>query len=196
MTKRKYTLKQRAAQQRETREKIVDAAMALHEELGPAATTISALAERAGVQRLTVYRHFASDEELFGACTSKWFALNPPPDLTAVEADDAMARAHAFLLALYRYYRRTKKMWTGAYRDVEVVPALAGPMAAFDDSLVAAAKELADELAPRPTQRLRATLGHAAAFSTWRSLAKQGLGDRAMANTVCAWLRCAGAQSG
>ena len=67
MKKRKYTLKRRADKQQQTRERIVDAAMALHEELGPAATTISALAERAGVQRLTVYRHFENDEALFGA---------------------------------------------------------------------------------------------------------------------------------
>jgi len=180
-------MRRRAAKQQQTRERIVDAAMALHEELGPAETTISALADRAGVQRLTVYRHFASDDELFSACTSKWLRLHSPPDLSALESEEPAKRARAFLLALYRYYRRTEKMWAGAYRDLERVPALAEPMAAFHSHLAGAAKELAAGWAARPPKRLRATLDHAVHFATWRSLAEQGLGDAAMADLVCSW---------
>lgn len=191
MMKRKYTLKRRASKQQQTRERIVDAAMALHEELGPAATTISALAKRAGVQRLTVYRHFENDEELFGACTSKWLGLHPPPDLSKFENENPAARTHAFLLALFRYYRKTEKMWSGAYRDVEKVPALAEPMKGFDNYLAGIAKELAVDWAQSKPKLLQATLGHAVRFATWRSLAEQRLSDKAMADLVCSWARAA-----
>ncbi len=73
MTKRSYNLGQRASSQEETPRRIVDATVALHEEIGPRATTISAIAEKASVQRLTVYRHFPDETELFKACTSHWF---------------------------------------------------------------------------------------------------------------------------
>ena len=191
MANRKYTLKQRAAQQQQTRERIVDAAMALHEELGPAETTISALANRAGVQRLTVYRHFPSDRELFGACTSKWLGLHPPPDVSKIESEDPAQRTRAVLLALYRYYRNTEKMWTAAYRDMDKVPALDEAMASFESYLAAVRKELLADWAPRESKRVRATLGHALRFSTWRSLAKQRLSGTAMADLVCAWVRAA-----
>jgi AcrR family transcriptional regulator len=189
MEKRKYTKKLRADRQQQTRERIVDAAMFLHEELGPAATTISALAEHAGVQRLTVYRHFENDEELFKACTSKWLGLNPPPQLPEYTGESPVDRTQAFLLSLYRYYRRTSKMWTGAYRDVEKVPSLAGPMKGFDDYLAAIARELVAGWAVHKPKRLQATLGHAVQFAAWRSLSEQKLSDRAMADLVCTWVR-------
>jgi AcrR family transcriptional regulator len=194
MKKRKYILKRRADQQQQTRERIVDAAMALHEELGPAATTISALAERAGVQRLTVYRHFENDEELFGACTSKWLDLHPPPDLSKFENENPEERTHTFLLALFRYYRQTEKMWSGSYRDIEKVPALREPMKGFDSYLAGVAKELAADWASRTPKLLRATLGHAVRFATWRSLADQRLSNKAMADLVCTWARATSEQ--
>lgn len=191
MKKRKYTLKRRAAQQQRTRERIVDAAMALHENPGPAETTISAVAERAGVQRLTVYRHFANDDELFGACTSKWFALHPPPDAAKIAGPDAGRRTRDVLLALYRYYRGTEKMWTAAYRDLDKVPALAEPMAGFEGYLAGIAKDLLGAWAPRKGNRLAATLAHVVRFSTWRSLSAQRLSDAAMADLAAAWVRAA-----
>ncbi len=188
MKKRKYTLKQRAAQQQQTRERIVDAAMALHEELGPAETTISAISERAGVQRLTVYRHFPSDREMFGACSSKWFGLHPPPDVSRIEGGEPAERTRAVLLALYRYYQDTQQMWASLYRDMEKVPALGEPMAGFEGYLEAVRKELLADWAPCNSRQLQATLGHALRFSTWQSLAEQGLSRTAMAELVCAWI--------
>jgi AcrR family transcriptional regulator len=189
MKKRKYTQKRRADKQQQTRERIVDAAMFLHEEIGPAATSISALAQHAGVQRLTVYRHFKDDEELFKACTSKWLGLNPPPSLAENVGESAAERTHAFLVSLYRYYRRTRAMWTGAYRDVEKVPSLVGPMKDFDDYLSAIARELAAEWAVPKPKLLQVTLGHAIRFATWRSLFEHKLSDKAMADLVCTWIR-------
>jgi len=190
MKTRKYTLKHRAERQDETRARIVDAAMTLHEELGPASTTISAVAERAGVQRLTVYRHFPSDRELFEACTTKWLALNPPPELEDMAGGSAESGTREALTTLYRYYRRTARMWTTAYRDVDRVPALAEPMAAFAAYLSGIRKNLLGRLAPSKAKRRQAAaaIGHAVQFSTWRSLSEQGLSDAAMAKLVTAWV--------
>src|SRR6476659_2729549 len=81
-TKRKYELKQRAAEMAETRLRITEAAVELHGTVGPARTTVSAIAERAGVQRHTVYRHFPTDADLFAACSAHYVAAHPLPDQT------------------------------------------------------------------------------------------------------------------
>jgi AcrR family transcriptional regulator len=189
MSARRYRLGRRAEKQAETRKRIVDAAMALHEELGPRNTTISAVAERAGVQRLTVYRHFADDQALFAACTSTWLEANPPPGLARGES--AIEAAHKTLEAHYRYYRRTADMWAAAYRDVDTVPALRGPMQEFEAYLAGIGGALLQELEPAKGRKARvaATLRHALEFSTWRSLSRQRLGDAAMAALVIEWLR-------
>lgn len=188
---RRYTLKRRAEKRDRTRERIVHAAMALHEELGPLETTITAVAERAGVQRLTVYRHFPSEQELFNACTSSWLELNPPPDPGSLRREDAEERTLEALTALYRYYRKTEGMWTSAYRDAARVPALHGPLAEFDAYLESIAADLLGRHAPSRAQRprLAATLNHAVRFSTWRSLAEQKLSDTAITKLVTAWIR-------
>ena len=77
---RRYELKRGAEQQEATRRSIVEATMGLHESVGPARTTVSAVAERAGVQRLTVYRHFPDERALLAACSGHWVATNPAPD--------------------------------------------------------------------------------------------------------------------
>jgi AcrR family transcriptional regulator len=191
MSKRKYTLKRRAQQQEQTRARIVEAAMALHEELGPRDTTLSAIAERAGVQRLTVYRHFPDDGSLFEACTTRWIELNPPPDPSRWEAvQEPAERTRRTLAALYGYYRRTQRMWAAAYRDREEVPAIQGPMRGFDDYLAGVRDELVSVWRPVPAIRrfLKASVGHSLRFSTWQSLSGAGMGDRAMAELVVRWL--------
>lgn len=193
MKKRKYRLQRRAAQQQRTRERIVDAAMALHEELGPAATTISALAERAGVQRLTVYRHFAGDEEILEACSARWIEQHPPPAMTKLPAGDSAARTRAILRTLYRYYEETQGMWRSLYRDRGEVEALEAPMRRFDDYLGTVEQLVLAECQARRTKRLRATVGHALRFPTWQSLDEQGLEARAMAALVAAWIAAAAA---
>jgi AcrR family transcriptional regulator len=192
MKKRKYTQKRRAEQQARTRAEIVEAAMTLHEELGPAGTSIKAVAERAGVQRATVYRYFPDDHSLFEACTSHWLALHPPP----VEADwsaiqDAGQLSHAALLAFCRYYRSTEQMWQGAYRDVEQVAALQGPMAQFEAYLDQVRDNLlaAWEAKGARCKRLSVTLRHGLRFSSWQSLRREGLGDRQIADLLLHWLQ-------
>ena len=190
MKKRKYQLKRRAAKQEQTRESIVDAAIALHEELGPAATTVSALAERAGVQRLTVYKYFPSERDVLQACSSKWLGQHPPPDMTEIPEGKPDERTRATLLALYAYYRGTQGMWASLYRDRGKVDALEEPMAAFDAYLAEMRKQALSAWAPRRSKRLQATLSHGLQFATWRSLAETGLKDAAIAELVGEWVRC------
>ena len=109
--KRKYELKARAARQGQTRQRIVEATVALHQEVGPARTTVAEIARRAGVQRLTVYNHFPDLDALLPACTAHWMAEHPQPDLTAAAAPaDPAERLRAVLTALYGWYRETAPM--------------------------------------------------------------------------------------
>ena len=191
MKKRPYRLKRRAEQQARTRERIVEAAAALHEQLGPRNTTISAVAERAGVQRLTVYRHFPDDRALFAACSAHWLGLNPPPDAQAWrDLDDPAARSRAALGALYAYYRRTARMWRSVYRDLEALPALEKPMAGVQAYLQDVAGDLLATWRAGPGARrtLKAALAHCVAFATWDSLAREGLKDAEMADAAVRWL--------
>src|SRR3954447_2484557 len=86
--KRKYEKKRRAELEEETRRRITETAVELHGTVGPARTSISAIAERAGVRRSTVYRHFPDEEALFHACSSHWANANPLPDPAPWEAID------------------------------------------------------------------------------------------------------------
>jgi len=190
MKKRRYRLKRRAESREATRARIVAATMALHEEFGPKNTTISAVAERAGVQRLTVYRHFPDEAALFRACTSQWLANNPPPDPARWQAAAGSERVREGLVALYSYYRRTERMWVAAHRDEAEVRALRQPMRRFHDYLTELADDLCAGLGTGSAGRdkVALTLRHAVRFDTWRSLASQGASDVAAADLVLGWL--------
>src|SRR5579884_738642 len=109
--KRRYELKERARRQAETRRRIVEATVSLHEEQGPAATTIAEIARRAGVSRLTVYNHFPTDADLFAACQQQFLAENPVPDLThALTLPRPDERVRAVLTLLYQSFRRQAPM--------------------------------------------------------------------------------------
>ena len=193
MKKRKYTKTRRAEQQDETRNRIVEALVALHEEVGPAQTSIKAIAEKAGVQRLTVYRHFPDDASLFQACTSHYLELHPPPDIADwAEVENAHERSHSVLLAFYKYYRQTEKMWNTAYRDVDQVEALQGPMNQFEAYIDQVNDDLLKTWSKTHNikKQLQLTLRHALRFSTWQSLKNAKLKDEKIAELVGTWLRC------
>ena len=177
---RPYRQRARAEAQAFTGRRIAEAAVELHGSIGPRRTTISAIADRAGVERATVYRHFPDERALFAACSRRFLEDHPPPDLSGpmAVADPAM-RLEAVLLALYGYYRDVEPMLDALLRDAPAVPLLAE----YLDPYVTLLRDLADSLAaaqpdaPDP-RLLRAAIGHALAFSTWRSLAlDQGLTD-------------------
>src|SRR4051812_16590099 len=180
--KRTYRKTHRADLEEQTRLRITESAVALHEEVGPARTSVSAVAERAGVRRSTVYRHFPDDEALFAACSSHWRAANPPPDPgTWAGIADPVERTAAALGTLYAFYRQTEAMYTSLLRDEALVPIIHrrlgdfyGYLRMIEDGLMAGRG-----LRGRAARRTRAALGHALAFPTWRSLAvEQGLDDR------------------
>jgi AcrR family transcriptional regulator len=186
---RPYRMKRRAELEEQTRTRIAESTAALHEELGPARTSISAVAERAGVRRSTVYRHFPDEAALFAACSSHWRAANPPPDPSAWAAiADPGERTETALRELYAFYGRTEAMWTSLLRDAPVVPIVDrllgdfyGYLRAIQDVLMAGRG-----LRGRAARRTRAAIGHALAFPTWRSLTReQGLAGGEAVALMC-----------
>src|SRR4051794_25438415 len=117
-------MKKRAELEEQTRLRITESAATLHTDtLGPARTTMSAIAEHAGVRRSTLYRHFPDEATMFAACSSHWLAQNPPPDPTVWPAiADPRARIEAALGELYAYYRGTRHAYENLLRDEDLVP--------------------------------------------------------------------------
>jgi AcrR family transcriptional regulator len=190
---RKYELKQRAESEEETRLRIVESAVHLHEEVGDAQTTISAIAERAGVSRVTVYRHFPDQRALLSACTSHYFALHPPPDPSIWErVDDPEDRLRVALRELYAFYRRTERMMARAEQDAPANPILAELLDPFTSYLAGIRDSLAAALGRADDLLVVASIGHALAFGTWRSLVRlQGLDDAQAVAIMVNLVRCA-----
>lgn len=180
--KRPYRMQRRAELQAETRRRITESAVKLHGTLGPSRTSMSAVAAHAGVRRSTLYRHFPDEAALFDACSAHWAAANPPPDLAAWgEVRDPQERLRVALHELYAFYRRNEDMLDNLFRDETTVPIVAERFAAFRGYVTAARETLmADRrLRGAPRRRTAAALGHAIAYSTWKSLAgEQGLSDK------------------
>jgi len=197
MAARKYEKKRRAEQESETRRRIVEAVFALHGEIGPARTTIKAIAQRAGVERLTVYRHFADEGAIFAACDAHFRSETPPPDPAAwADIVDPAERLRAALVAFYGFYRRGENMIANAERDAVGLPALAVLMAPRDAILAAVREDLlaAWAVGDRARTRLAAAIAHALRFDTWRSLARvEGLEDAEAAELMVDLARAAAA---
>ncbi len=174
--KRTYRKRQRAEAEERTRERIAAAAAELHGSVGPAQTTFSAVAERAGVQRGTVYRHFPDEAALFEACSAHWRARNAPPDPTPwSEIDDPGRRLRVGLTELYEWYDRVEPMLENLYRDRSLVPAVAHQMSM---GLIPYLDSVAGVLGAgrSRSKSSRAAIAHALSFQTWRSLVReQGL---------------------
>ncbi len=183
---RTYTKVRRAAAEEATRERIVSAMVALHEEIGPARTTVSAIAERAGVERLTVYRHFPDEPSMLQACSAHWNALHPPPAICP-PTGDPLADARRTILRFYEWYRTNKAMLTQINTDARQMPMVAALIAPFDDHLDQVAAEL-DGRWPRRSGRRAQTIRHALELSTWRSLERITGNDRRAAALAVGWL--------
>jgi AcrR family transcriptional regulator len=187
--RRPYRMTRRAELEEQTRRRITESTVALHAEVGPAHTSISAIAERAGVRRSTVYRHFPNEEALFAACSAHWRAANPAPDPhTWTAIDDPAERTEAALRELYAFYRRTEPMYASLLRDEPLVPVVGrllgdfhAYLRAIQDLLVAGRG-----LRGRAARSTRAAIGHALSFPTWQSLAQeQGLSDDDAVALMC-----------
>ena len=192
---RKYDMKRRAKRQEETRQRIVEATVELHKTVGMARTTISAIAEKAGVERLTVYRHFPDERALFSACSGHYMAANPPPDLALwTQVADPEKRLRVALTEVYAYYRRTEPMTANFLRDLPVKPVLleigAPYLQLFERMryVLATGWGVEDER----LALLLAALGHALDFQSWRSLVRQqALDDEQAVELMVKMVRCA-----
>jgi AcrR family transcriptional regulator len=184
---RPYRKRKRATQEQRTRERITEATVALHESLGPANTTVKAIADRAGVQRATVYRHFPDEQTLFDSCTAHYFALHPMPDPGRWADRPVGERLRRALAELYEWYSDTEQMTYNSLRDMEHVPqgtrdAFFGYFVAVQDALMRGRPERG-----RARSLVAAALGHATAFTTWRSLVReQGLDNGEAAELMVA----------
>ena len=174
--KRSYRKQRRADLEEETRLRITVSALDLHGTLGPSQTSISAVARRAGVRRSTVYRHFPDETALFRACSAHWAAQNPPPDL---EVWAAIAppndRLRVALIELYGFFHGTEQMLDNLFRDETTVPAVRQQFSGFRGYLQQARDVLMAGRSVRGDahRRTQAAIGHAVAFSTWKSLVRE-----------------------
>lgn len=180
---RTYTLKKRAEQQADTRRRIVEAAVDLHGTVGPAATTFSMVAERAGVQRHTLYAHFPDERSLNMACSGLHMERDPLPDSAPWrDIADKSERLRAGLSAIYGWYERNANLAACVLRDAEfhsltqeVVGLRFGPFIASYHEVLGA------DLSAKQN----AVLSLAISFFTWRTLVQQsGLKQSAAVATM------------
>lgn len=175
---RAYTMRARQESVKQTRLRITEATMRLHERIGPAATTVSAIAEEAGVTRLTVYRHFPDDAALVIACSGHWRALYPRPDVSCwASISDPVERLRTALSETYTWSQSAAPMMTKIYRDLDTMPAFVGEFLAADDESRVAALAKGFRARGRTTRRLHAALHHALRIQTWQSLCIDGALD-------------------
>ena len=183
--RRRYQLKARAARQEQTRQRIVATTSALHEEQGPARTTIAQIARRAGVQRLTVYNNYPEASDLFGACQAHFLALHPPPDVAPSGPPERMLeRLETALRDLYTWYRANQAMQRNVQRDRHLLPQLDALLKQNADPRFAAAamgyaKELGSDRKARGA--IRTMVRVAMEFRTWELMSADGHEDREIA---------------
>ena len=176
--------------------RIIEAAIELHGSIGPAQTSISAIAERADVRRATVYRHFPDERSLILGCSGTFGERNPPPDPASwASIADPSERLPAALDAMYAWYERVEPMLTAVTRDIDKVPMLkelqAGRFAyleSVEDGLVTGW-----DARGKGAKRLRATIGLALDFLAWRTLHERGLSRADAIDVMSAAVRAASA---
>jgi AcrR family transcriptional regulator len=176
-SRRRYRQGLRAAASAATRRRIVEATLALHEELGPESTTWSAIARRAGVPRMTVYRHFPDEETLFAACSGAYAVEHPPPDIGAAFAEiNPIERLRAVMATLFVYYRATEPMTAQLLRSAETHAPTRERMRPYRDLIEMVTVFLVPALVADPARQhvVAATVRHTLAFATWQSLAIDG----------------------
>lgn len=193
MAPRRYEMGKRARAAAETRQRIVEAAFALHAEQGIAETTMKQIAERADVGLGTVYHHFPTYDDAVRACGAHTFETSPPPDASVLAGvADVSERVRRLVRALFDFYERCPGL-AKARADRHRIKALDEAMGAWDrrlGELVAAAL--------RPLGRAARRDAVAAALlddEVYRRLMARGLGAHAAADEVAAvlvaWLRAA-----
>jgi AcrR family transcriptional regulator len=183
-----------------TRRRIAKATFELHGLIGPAKTTIAAIADRAGVERATVYRHFPDEISLFRGCTGHGIAAHPFPDPASWKSvGDPEERLRAGLTSLYAYFRETEGIWPNILRDMPAMPELrqanaeAGVFASFDEvrSVLSDGWRIRGRDRAKRSALVRAAVGHATEFQTWHSLVRdQSLDDAQAVEAMAVMVSC------
>lgn len=185
-TRGRYRLKARADAMDRTRERITEAAIELHGTVGPAATTLSAVAKRAGVTRATLYRHFSTEADLFAACSGEWLSRHPRPNMEAwIAIDDPIERLRHALGELYAYYRQTEQMVGNLLRDL---PALPTQIAANLASYPARMADALEHGWAGPNVARHAALLLVVSFEAWKILAGAGIDDAEAAEMMAGFV--------
>src|ERR687889_1493400 len=194
---RKYEMKRRAERQRETHRRITQAAVELHQTVGPARTTVSAIAEKAGVQRHTYYAHFPELKDLYQACTAHHMEQDPLPDPSRwAEISGPEERLRRALSEVYAYYGGNEALLTNVLRDTPLDPVLQENNVFLFRHWEAMRDTIADafEASGERREALLAAIALALDFQTWRTLVRQQelSQDRAvelMVGMVCCLMR-------
>src|SRR5215203_1843551 len=115
---RKYEMKRRAERMRQTRRRITEATVELHQTVGPARTTGSAIAQKASVQRHIYYAHSPETKDLYQACTAHHMEQDPLPDPSCwAEISGPQERLRRALSEVYAYYGGNEALLTNVLRD-------------------------------------------------------------------------------
>ncbi len=200
MKRGKYELKRRAERQEETRLRIARAAVKLHGTVGPSKTTLSALAEEAGVSRPTVYSHFPDELSLFKACSSLFRSEEPPPDPEPWrDIADPEERLRTALAEVYAYFRRTEGLLFNVLHDAEGDAEVSAIVREVHEPVIAHWERMKDALATAwevgeegPGQLLWSAIGVALDFQAWRAMVRgQGLTDEQAIKLMVRMVRCA-----
>jgi AcrR family transcriptional regulator len=193
----KYNLKARAQRYQKTRQKIIETAVELHRTYGPAKTTITEIAKKAGVERQTVYNHFPDELSLLKACSAHNRSLNPPPDPEGwTRIGDPEVRLRSALAEVYGYYRRNEQLIANVSRDAQANPNVLKVFEArikhqekMRDALGAGWEEGGD--GQRRHKLLYGALWVALEFQTWRALVRQqAFEDEEVIELMVGMVRC------
>jgi AcrR family transcriptional regulator len=173
---RKYEMKRRAERVQETRRRITEAAVELHQTVGPARTTVSAIAEKAGVQRHTYYAHFPELKDLYQACMGHYSERNPVPEpSTWADVADAEGRLRVALSEVYAYYSGNEAMVSNVLRDAALDPIVQETIVPFYQYWETVRDVIADafEASGERHEALLGAIALAQDFQTWRTLVRQ-----------------------
>ena len=191
---RKYEMKRRAERVQETRRRITEAAVELHRTVGPARTTVSAIAEKAGVQRHTYYAHFPELKDLYQACMGHYVERNPVPEPSSwADIADAEERLRVALSEVYAYYSGNEPMVSNVLRDAALDPIVQEIMVPFDQYWETVRDVIADafEASGERHEELLGAIALAQDFQTWRTLVRQqGLDDDRAVELMVGMVRC------
>jgi AcrR family transcriptional regulator len=191
---RKYEMKRRAERMQETHRRITEAAVELHETVGPARTTVSAVADKAGVQRHTYYAHFPEIADLYRACTAHYLERNPLPDPSSwVQTPEPEERMRRALLEVYAYYSSTEAMMSNVLRDGQLDPRGQESMVMLYQHWSKMRDTIAEAFRASGERReeLLGAVALALDFQTWRTLVRQhGLDQDRAVGLMVGMVRC------